>query len=219
MKANEVITEEGRRSFWSRVDVGSEEDCWLWLRARDYDGYGNYKLHGKQARSHRVAYEIAHGSIPQGMVVMHTCDNPSCCNPAHLRVGTTADNNRDRSLKGRGRPLRGEAVKTSKLSDLQVREIRQRYEDGERNIYTLGEIYNVSPSHIHHLIRGAGRREAGGPIQTRTEHLVAKLTNEQVEDIRARYAAGGITQQALADEYGVCQAAIYKRIRKGPQSP
>jgi hypothetical protein len=77
-------------TFWPRVDQSG--DCWPWLGARQSTGYGNLKADGRYLRAHRVAYELANGPIPDGMEVMHLCDNPPCCNPAHLAIGDHAAN-------------------------------------------------------------------------------------------------------------------------------
>jgi len=76
------------------------DDCWEWPGNRDAKGYGY--VFGKQLRrTHRVMYELMYGPIPEGMLVCHRCDNPSCMNPSHLFLGTSADNNRDCVAKGR----------------------------------------------------------------------------------------------------------------------
>ena len=89
--------------FWRYVKIGAADECWAWLAACDGSGYGVISEdHYKQLRAPRVSYEIANGPIPEGKCVMHTCDNPNCVNPKHLRVGTVAENNWDKMLKGRG---------------------------------------------------------------------------------------------------------------------
>ncbi len=86
--------------FDSKVDKSGE--CWLWLGGRNKYGYGIFFKPGEQrVRAHRYAYERVHGPIPAGLVVLHTCDNPACVNPAHLQVGTRDDNNKDSVLKKR----------------------------------------------------------------------------------------------------------------------
>lgn len=86
--------------FWSKVDKTS--NCWEWQAAKDVDGYGRFQLNGKTGLAHRIAYELDVGEIPEGMCVLHKCDNPKCVRPDHLFVGTHADNVRDREEKGRG---------------------------------------------------------------------------------------------------------------------
>lgn len=81
--------------FWSKVDVPDHVQCWEWKGARLPDGYGQFWLDGRIVRAHRFSYEAHYGPIPDGLHVMHACDNPSCVRPDHLRTGTVADNNAD----------------------------------------------------------------------------------------------------------------------------
>ena len=80
---------------------GAPDQCWLWLGRPNHDGYGVFYLKGKYLRSHRVAWTVFVGQVPDGMLVCHSCDVPNCVNPGHLWIGTAADNNRDRAKKGR----------------------------------------------------------------------------------------------------------------------
>lgn len=86
-----------------RVKVNEETGCWEWQLYADKDGYGEGSMDGKSWRAHRLSYTTFKGEIPEGLCVCHTCDNPSCCNPEHLWLGTQADNNRDKMEKGRHR--------------------------------------------------------------------------------------------------------------------
>ncbi len=93
------------KRFWKMLDVRGPDECWPWTGHANKAGYGTLasRIGGRLycVQTHRVAYSIHHGGIPDGMCVCHSCDNPSCCNPAHLWLGTPGQNNRDRALKGR----------------------------------------------------------------------------------------------------------------------
>jgi hypothetical protein len=89
-------------TFWARVDQSGE--CWLWQGSRNAKGYGTLQRHAVQPTpmlAHRYAWMLAVGSIPDGLNVLHTCDTPACVRPAHLFLGTLADNNADMRAKGR----------------------------------------------------------------------------------------------------------------------
>ena len=136
--------------FWSKVDRSSGTDaCWPWTGAHDPDGYGLFRApkatRRPTRRAHREAYELAHGTIPPGLHIRHVvCDNPPCCNPAHLLAGTGLDNSRDmvahgRSLAGdrnpnvanvEGRP-RGSRNGNAKLTEAGVAVIKARLLAGE----------------------------------------------------------------------------------------
>lgn len=86
--------------LWARVERRGPGECWEWTAHRLPKGYGVF---GPGVVAHRVAWEVAHGPIPDGLHVLHTCDNPPCCNPGHLRLGTPQDNVDDMMRKGRSR--------------------------------------------------------------------------------------------------------------------
>jgi len=92
--------------FWAKVDKSAGEDaCWLWTARTSDGGYGRFNAISTQGiQAHRYAWEQVNGPIPKGLLVCHTCDNPPCCNPAHLFLGTNTDNARDRDRKGRSAP-------------------------------------------------------------------------------------------------------------------
>ena len=113
-------------NFWSKVEKG--EGCWNWTAAKDTSGYGkfaNWPLGFE--RSHRISWSLHHGPVPQGMCVLHRCDNRLCVNPDHLFIGTRDDNNKDRMRKGRGGSASGVRNGNSKLNPIQVDEIRLHY--------------------------------------------------------------------------------------------
>lgn len=112
-------------SLFARVEIDPITRCWLWQRSTDSKGYGLVCKDGKgNQKVHRVVYELAIGDIPDGMLVLHRCDNRPCCNPFHLFLGTDKDNSDDKVLKGRERRLRGEQVHNARLTEADVLAIR-----------------------------------------------------------------------------------------------
>lgn len=124
------MTERDLQRFWRKVDSsGGQAACWPWLACRDTFGHGRFRLGKNRVMAHRLAYELATGQhIPEGAVVRHLCNNPTCCNPAHLAVGTHADNVADRVAAGRS--ARGEHNGRAKLTWAAVAAIRQQAEAG-----------------------------------------------------------------------------------------
>lgn len=101
MTPEESILEFSRR-FWGYVDTrAGATACWPWKASLDSSGYGKVSYMGRSVTAHRVARAMSAGGVKPGDVVRHTCDNPKCCNPAHLLVGTQFDNIADRQARGR----------------------------------------------------------------------------------------------------------------------
>lgn len=122
------------RRFCERTKrPGNEHDCWQWTGALDKDGYGRLWVDGRDIGAHRFAYENLVASIPVGLMVCHTCDNPRCCNPGHLFLGTALDNNHDRNQKGRANVAVGERARSARLTADDVLEIRRLYRPGDPN--------------------------------------------------------------------------------------
>jgi hypothetical protein len=120
--------------FWERLQPGDPGDCWEWPGSRSPAGYGYVTIERKGHRAHRLAYRLAKGAIPAGLFVCHRCDNPPCCNPAHLFLGTHTDNVRDCRDKGRLKPppwknrkhtARGERQGSARLTEQAVRDIKR----------------------------------------------------------------------------------------------
>lgn len=142
--------QESTEVFWSCVEkLPCEPGCWLWTRAvrkdRPLDRYGSFRFQGKNRSPHRISWTLANGPIPVGMLVCHHCDTPECVNPAHLFLGTHADNSADRHRKGRTRLALGEQVGSSKLTNQQVLEIKASTEGTK----STARRYGVSESTIY----------------------------------------------------------------------
>ncbi len=141
--------------FWSKVE--KSEGCWLWVGHRNKAGYGKLR-NGSQHKyllAHRASWLLAHGELPDELLVCHKCDNPPCVRPDHLFLGTDADNQRDMMRKGRKvvPPQYGERNPRAKLTAEQVIEIRRRYAEGETQT-KLGMEYGVSQAAIGYIVRG-----------------------------------------------------------------
>lgn len=157
------------------------DECWLWQGYRMKFGYGLIqarKVCSTPLLAHRVAYELTNGPIPKGKHVLHRCDNPPCVNPEHLFIGTQQDNNLDRDRKGRtasgdkngartnpmnnpfvrnhGSGLVGEQHPRSKLTDVQIQNLRNESESGIRQI-ELSKKYGITSTHVSRIVRGVMR--------------------------------------------------------------
>lgn len=146
--------------FWERVSKG--DGCWQWSRGKNRNGYGVVRGKSRQLKSHRVAYELSVGPIPDGMCVLHRCDNPACCRPDHLFLGTVDDNNKDKKSKGRGKVNKGERNGMSRLTDSDVLAIRERYAAGGIFHSQLAAEYGVTSSLICNIIKGRRWSHVGG---------------------------------------------------------
>lgn len=139
-----------------RVCTEADGECRVWTGYRNAKGYGVIGVDGSTQIASRVAYELAHGPIPRGLVVRHKCDNPPCVNPDHLEVGTHLDNARD--MVERGRSARGENASQARLTWDQVREVRRRVAGGESR-YAVARAFGVSQPSIWSIAAGESWKE------------------------------------------------------------
>jgi hypothetical protein len=138
--------------FLSKINRLSETDCWEWTGCKR-GGYGRFRIGGRRGKLYvatRLMWRLIHGTDPVGQLILHTCDNPSCCNPNHLFIGSDADNNRDKESKGRGKHPNGSANGLSKLTDSQVIKI---YTSAESSM-DLARKYGVTGPAIDAIRKG-----------------------------------------------------------------
>lgn len=138
--------------FWAQVIRGDTDSCWLWT-GRCKEGkhpYGKLWVGTNEVKAHRFSYELHHGAVPNGLCVLHKCDNPKCVNPVHLFPGTRGDNNRDAATKGR--TMHGENHLCAILTEHSVREIRMLYVPRKVSFQKLADKYGVKASCIQGVI-------------------------------------------------------------------
>jgi hypothetical protein len=148
--------------LWSKVNKKGEDDCWEWLGYKNKEGYGRTWINDHGYYAHRVIFDLAYpntitlnapASTSDSGFLLHTCDNPSCCNPRHLFVGTHADNMADKVAKGRSPDFSGAKGPRCKLSMSQAQEIRQKRKEGI-SAKELAKQYGISLPSVKTLLAG-----------------------------------------------------------------
>ena len=152
--------------FWSNVERGSEEQCWPWTGYSE-DGYGRFYIDGRMIGAHELAVTFTTGEerLP-GLDTCHTCDNPPCCNPKHLRFDTRQSNVDDMFDRERARV--GEAHHAARLSPELVRMIRERRSAGALQ-RDLAKQYGISAAYVSDIVNGLAWQTAGGPVCGRSK--------------------------------------------------
>lgn len=156
-KGRKLPKQSVEERFWKYIDkLDGNNSCWLWVGSKNRHGYGTITVDGKSLLAHRVSWEIHFGAIPShesyhGLCVLHKCDNPPCVRPDHLFLGTNRDNAIDKIDKNRQAVFAGEHNPRSVLTEKDVKEIRGRCADGERQTDIARE-YGVSKYAVWRVI-------------------------------------------------------------------
>lgn len=218
--------------FWPQVDRRGSDECWPWIGYADRHGYGRISIGldaqggAVQVPASRAAWMLANDRYPGDLLIRHRCDNPPCCNPAHLELGTHADNNRDCRERGRHKAARGEAVGGVQLTEDQVREIVTLRGEG----LTLKDIaarFGVHFGTVQHVLLGKTWAHVTGlpridrlapvPHQKRdfrgSANNLSKLTEEEVRAIHAMRREGK-SQREIAEHFPVGDNTI-SRVLSG----
>jgi hypothetical protein len=199
-------TEQWRAFFGHRTRP--DGGCLVFVGSRSEDGYGFVGHAGRVRKTHRVSYELQTGKeIPEGLCVCHTCDNPPCVNPAHLWLGTVADNNRDRHAKGRTRavPHHGSENGSSKLIESDIPRILA----DQRSSAEVARAFGVTVATVNLIRAGRIWQHVPGPRPGARK----KVSPEAVAAIRADPRS----QSAIARAYGISQPYV-SLIKSGAHS-
>lgn len=151
------MEESIKARFESKYAVNPRNGCWEWTAYISGYGYGQFWAYGKNVSAHRFSYELHNGGVPKGLHVLHRCDNRKCANPAHLFLGTNRDNVMDKVAKNRQARHIGSANGMSKLTNIQVVEIRELYALGNYTQRYLGRLFGVGPDHISRIVNNKAR--------------------------------------------------------------
>ncbi len=143
--------------FWKYVDVRGDNECWEWTAGKSDWGYGLLTVSGKRLKASRISWWIHKNQDPWELDVLHTCDNPPCCNPNHLFLGTQKDNSQDMTQKGRhgrlGDGMPGERNGNHKLTEKDISEIRMKYIPREYSLSMLAKEYGISKRQIERIVK------------------------------------------------------------------
>jgi hypothetical protein len=227
------------KRFWDKVRMGLPDECWEWRASTNSYGYGKFGIVGRVLGAHRIAWELSHGPVPEGQCVLHRCDNPPCCNPAHLFLGTQADNMRDCKAKGRNphgerhgshlhperrargersgaytmpdRRVRGEANGQSKIEADDVCAILALWHGGMLQ-GDIGERFGICQQEVSNIVSGKAWRHVTAGRMDRPRQV--RVTNSSLQPWQIPYIrmllASGVSQGMVARAYGVGQPAISK---------
>ena len=214
------------------VMPGMDTCCWVWTKHIDDNGYGAMGVAGRKRRVHVVAFELEHGPVPEGMYVLHHCDNRPCIR--HTYLGTKKNNAQDREVRGRSNHASGkrhgcathpglhygEANGRAKITEVDAWSIRDVFSCGKVTVEELAASFDLTETTVWNILHGKLWAKAGGPVVPAagrargTRHWHASFTEEQVASIRAEFTGRYGEQKRLAEKYGVDVQTI-KRVVRG----
>jgi hypothetical protein len=183
--------------FVARMIIPDDvNQCWEWQGCKDKDGYGVSTHEAKKIPAHRRMFLFANGHLVKNLIICHSCDNPSCCNPAHLWAGTTQDNIRDKVAKGRQprgdkngartKPesrRRGDSHHCTKLKDCDVPIVFKLREQG-LSMSKIGKLVGLSSATVYKIFRKENRK-----------HLYSNDTTSRLHE------NGGVNGKAFPRRY------------------
>lgn len=201
---------EGRNYIEDQV-IKQENGCWEWPGGTS-QRYPLTSVGNKSIRLNRFAWETYKGKIPEGMNVLHTCDNPRCINPEHLWLGTQQENIHDMLEKGRGQ----KGLRCPKLTPADVVAMKERFNAGGCTYRGLAREYGVDVRWMRGIMQGEKWKGVGEDTREKAVEVSKgnkKMTNKKAKEIRVLLKKG-VSIEELQERYGVSQTTVYE-AKKG----
>lgn len=220
--------------FWTRVDKAGPVPtqcpelgpCWIWIGTKGArcgkKRYGKLMINGQLVRTNRAAWVICNGQIPEGLCVLHRCDNPPCVNPSHLFLGTQEENAKDRHSKGRTKePIqraKGHSHGMAKLTSGLVESIRKKRKSGIF-LEVIAAEFQITVTQVLRICSGKHWKDAGGPLtkplksKNGSNNPASKLTEKDVKEIRKK-RSNGADMQEIANQFSVSKQVVWSIIHR-----
>lgn len=219
------LTTKDETNFWNKVNINfssrrkidiiknykyQHSDCWIWTACKDKDGYGKFKSY----HAHRFSWYFSRLRNIDGLIIRHTCDNPSCVNPFHLRSGTVQDNSDD--MVRRERSLFCDRHKQTKLKNDQVIQIYELLKSGEY-CYDISKKFGAEEYIIWEIGRGKSFKKLYNSLNENTKQIIKeqnkikslrnKIDENDVRKIRELFQNGWLKSH-IAKKYGLQPTTI-----------
>lgn len=215
--------EERLKVIFNKINYPDNEDeCWIWTSYKNKDGYGMTSFEGKIHRLvHRIIFECYNGPIPDKMLVLHTCDNPPCCNPNHLFLGTVSDNVKDRVNKQRS--ASGERNNKATMTDQEIYQILTNINNGKyKSIAQICQECHISRRIIENILRGENWLHISKDFDLKylrskiinPNCISNKLTEQQIEKIKYDVLKLGKSQNSTAKKYNIGISTVFNIVHE-----